>query len=178
MYQRTDVTEHFVLFPALGTDEAKKMQKDRGVEKLFSLESPTGKTGVAWGLIEGRAGGRIEVKEEISFENEAKFSFYLGIQKGKNFFTKMRRDEEYSKWIKFLPARRRMNEILYTSLPEAVSGNLLCSETGVLRKRIEIPVTGADSYIYIRIVSSNCIEYAVGDSEGNIEDATIKSTSF
>lgn len=176
--KEADTTGHFILFPALGTDEAKNMQKDRGIEKPFSLESPTGKTGVAWGLIEGRAGGRIEVKEEISFENEAKFSYYLGIQKGKNFFTKMRRDEEYSKWIKFLPARRRMNEILYTSLPEAVSGTLLCSETGVLRKRIEIPITGDASYIYIRIVSSNCIEYAVGDADGNIDDTTIKSESF
>jgi len=171
-------TNHFVLFPALGTNEAKRVQKERGITPSNSLESPTGKTGVAWGLIEGREGGRIEVKEEVSFENEAKFAFYLGIQKGRNFFLKLRRDEEYSKWIKFLPARRKINEILYTSLPEAASGNLLCSETGVLRKRIEIAVVGDDKYIYIRFVSTNCIEYAVGDAEGNIDENTIKSENF
>lgn len=174
----SDEVGHFILFPALGTDEAEKIQKERGIEKVSALAAPTGKTGVAWGLIEGREGGRIEVKEEVGFENEAKFSFYLGIQKGKNFFTKIHRDEVYSKWIKFLPARRKINEILYTSLPEAVSGNLLCSETGVLRKRIEIPLVGDDYYIYIRLVSTNSIEYAVGDADGNIDDETVKRDTF
>lgn len=173
-----DEVGHFILFPALGTDEAGKIQKERGIEKILTMASPTGKTGVAWGLIEGREGGRVEVKEEVSFENEAKFSYYLGIQKGKHFITKMRRDEEYMKWIRFLPARRRINEILYTSLPEADSGNLLCSETGVLRKRIEISVVGDDYFIYIRFVSANSIEYAVGDADGNIKDDSIKCEIF
>lgn len=90
----------------------------------------------------------------------------------------MRRDEEYFKWIKYLPARRKNNEILYTSLPEAASGNLLCAETGVFRKRIEIPLVGDDNYIFIRFISANGIEYAVGDADGNIYEDTIQSESF
>lgn len=173
-----DNKEHFILFPPLGTEEAKKIQRERGVHKTTSIASPTGKTGVAWGLIDGREGGRIEVIEEVSFEEEAKFAYYLGILKEKKFLTKVRRDEKYLQWIKFLPARRKMNEIFYTSLPEAASGNLLCSEVGVFRKRIEVSVTGEDCYIYIRLLSSNTFEYAIGDGQGNINEETIKRESL
>lgn len=169
---------HFILFPPLGTKEAEEVQKERGIKQVPYIVAPTGKTGVAWGLIEGREGGRIEVKEEIAFENEAKFSYYLGIQKGKYFFPKIRRDEEYNQWIRFLPARRKINEIFYSSLPEAVSGKLLCSETGVLRKRIIVPLVGEDKYIYIRLVSTSSIEYAIGDAEGKIAHNTIQSDKF
>lgn len=171
----SDEIGHFILFPALGTEEAEKIQKERGVKREKTLAVPTGKTGVAWGLIEGREGGRIEVKEEVSFESEAKFSYYLGIQKGKNFITKIHREETYMKWIRFLPAKRKRNEILYTSLPEAVSGNLSWSEAE--RKIIEISVD-EDSFIYIRLVSANSIEYALGDAEGNIDDTTIQKVDL
>lgn len=172
--------EHFVLFPALGTEAAKKIQEEKGIKHYDSLESPTGKTGVAWGLIKGREGGRIEVKEEISFEDEAKFAYYLGIQKGKCFYPKINRDAEYGKWMRFLPAKRRMNEILYTNLPEAAGGKLLCIEEGVLRKRIEIPTTALaeGKNIFIRLISTNSIEYAIGDDNGEIDETTIKVELF
>ena len=176
--EKTDDKKFFKLFPPLGTVAAKKIQCERGVDVDNELESPTGKTGVAWGLIEGREGGRIEVIEEVSFESEAKFAFYIGIQKGKYFCPKINRDIEYNEWIKILPARRKINEILYTSLPEAASRKLLCSEIGVFRKRLEIPVIGDDKSIYIRIVSTEIIEYAVGNSEGVIDTETIKCEVF
>lgn len=169
-----DDADHFTLFPPLGTDEAISIQEERGVLGDDYLESPTGKTGVAWGLIEGREGGRIEVVEEVAFDSETKFSYYLGIQKGKNFFMKVHRDEAYTKWNRFLLAKRKINEILFTSLPEATSGSLSCSETGVFRKRIEIPYVSDEEYLYIRFVSTNGIEYAIGDAEGNIDETSIK----
>lgn len=72
------------MFPPLGTKEARAIQKERGIDDSSELESPTGKTGVAWGLIEGRKGGRIEIKEEITSDTEAKFAYYLGISVRKN----------------------------------------------------------------------------------------------
>lgn len=169
--------EYFVLYPPLGTEQAKRIQKERNIVLEDDFESPNGKTGVAWGLIKGREGGRIEVKEEIDFDEEAKFAFYLGTQKGKYFNPKIDRDEEYDKWIRILPARRRVNEILYTSLPEAMSGKLLCTENGVFRKRIEInfDLSEVDKSIYVRIVSVDSIEYAIGDEEGNIDKTSIKT---
>ena len=102
--------ELFKLYPPLGSDEAKKIQKEN---KIFEdeLEAPTGKTGVAWGLIEGRKGGRIEIKEEITYETEAKFAYYLGISVRKKFKTKIARDADYNKWYKFIPALKAKFEI-------------------------------------------------------------------
>ena len=162
----------------MGTEEAINIQKERGIGNSVQLEAPTGKTGVAWGLIEGREGGRIEVIEEVAFESETKFAYCLGIQKGKNFFMKIHRDEAYFKWVKFLPAKRKINEILYTSLPEASSGNLSSSETGVLRKRIEIPYVSEDDFIYIRFVSVNDIEYAIGDLDGKVDESSVRQEKF
>ena len=48
----------------------------------------------------------------------------------------------------------------------------------MLRKRIEIPVIGDDKYIYVRFVSANCIEYAVGDVDENIAEDTIKGENL
>lgn len=169
---------HFILFPPLGTEEAIQIQKERGVYFDSDFSSPTGKTGVAWGLIEGREGGRIEVKEEITFESEAKFAYYLGIRKGKFFSTKIRRDDEYSKWMKFIPAKRAINEIYYTSLPGAASEKLPYFENGIFRKRIELPVTGENYFVYIRLVETDTIEIGVGESEDKIMEETIRREKF
>lgn len=172
----------FELFPALGTPEANEKKKQRQLDPDSDSNGvmPTGKTGVAWGLIEGRDSGRIEVKEEIAAESESRFAYFLGTQRGRFFTPKVRRDAEYGEWIKFLPARRTRNEVFYCSLPEALSGKLPCTDSGVRRKFIEIEAdfTGDDCYIYVRPISVNSFEYAVGDADGNIDERTIKAETL
>lgn len=165
--------ELFKLYPPLGSDEAKKIQKEN---KIFEdeLEAPTGKTGVAWGLIEGRKGGRIEIKEEITYETEAKFAYYLGISVRKKFKTKIARDADYNKWYKFIPALKAKFEINYTSLPEATNGKLSEKDDSVMRKRLEIDKCGDNLFVYIRLKARDTIEYALGDIDGKIDKDTIK----
>lgn len=167
----------FTLFPPLGSKEAFEIQSNHGINNIDELEAPNGKTGVAWGIIEGRKGGRIEVIEEITADSEAKFAYYLGISKKKKFSMKISRDTKYSVWIKFIPAVQEKFEILYTSLPEATNGNLLESDEGVLRKRLEVKEYGDNLFIFIKLTGVNQIEYAVGKDENSIyEESVIKIT--
>lgn len=167
----------FTLFPPLGSKEAFEIQSNHGINNLDELEAPNGKTGVAWGIIEGRKGGRIEVIEEITADSEAKFAYYLGISKKKKFSMKISRDTQYSVWTKFIPAVQEKFEILYTSLPEATNGNLLESDEGVLRKRLEVKEYGDNLFIFIKLTGVNQIEYAVGKDENSIyEESVIKIT--
>lgn len=167
----------FTLFPPLGSKEAFEIQSNHGINNIDELEAPNGKTGVAWGIIEGRKGGRIEVIEEITADSEAKFAYYLGISKKKKFSMKISRDTQYSVWTKFIPAVQEKFEILYTSLPEATNGNLLESDEGVLRKRLEVKEYGDNLFIFIKLTGVNQIEYAVGKDENSIyEESVIKIT--
>lgn len=167
----------FTLFPPLGSKEAFEIQSNHGINNIDELEAPNGKTGVAWGIIEGRKGGRIEVIEEITADSEAKFAYYLGISKKKKFSMKISRDTQYSVWTKFIPALQEKFEILYTSLPEATNGNLLESDEGVLRKRLEVKEYGDNLFIFIKLTGVNQIEYAVGKDENSIsEENVIKIT--
>lgn len=165
--------ELFKLYPPLGSDEAKMIQKEKEIFE-DELEAPTGKTGVAWGLIEGRKGGRIEIKEEITYETEAKFAYYLGISVRKKFKTKIARDADYNKWYKFIPALKEKFEINYTSLPEATNGKLSEKDDSVMRKRLEIDKCGDDLFVYVRLKTRDAIEYALGDINGKIDEDTIK----
>ena len=166
---KTDsMQSYFSLFPPLGTSEAYDIQKERGYINDDNLNTPNGKTGVAWGLIEGRKGGRIQIVEEISPESEAKFAYYLGISKKKTFCMKISRDTEYMSWIRFIPAIQKKFEILYTSLPEATNGELKESDDGVLRKRLELEDYGEGKYIFIRLVGRDKIEFVVSTDVDSI----------
>jgi hypothetical protein len=170
--------QYFRLFPPLGTAAAKVIQKENGIDVADDIEKPTGKTGVAWGLIEGRAGGRIEVKEEIAFENESKFAYNLGIISKNKFKLKLERDISYDKWHRFFPAKQKIIEVAYTSLPEAIGGNLPASDENVRRKRVNVSKFGDGLYLYIKPISRDKVECAVGNSEGRVEKKTIFEISF
>ena len=67
----------FEIFPTLGTEEAYKKQEEMGIEvDRTDMQKPTGKTGVAFGLVESRRGGVIKV-----INKEAKCKFFLGTEK-------------------------------------------------------------------------------------------------
>ena len=170
--KKSKVNKDFcVLYPPLGSKASLKIMENRGIVPEFDLESPTGKTGVAWGLIEGRKGGRIEIVEEITSDTEAKFAYYLGISVRKKFKMRISRETEYNKWIQFIPATKEKIEINYTTLPEATNGNLSERDENVMRKRIALPEYGDGKFVYIRLIGREQIEIAVGDEEMNINES-------
>ena len=158
---KSDMT-HFHLFPPLGTAEAIEIQKARGVEINTDITAPTGKTGVAYGLIIGREGGPIRVISQIQADSQSKFMFNIGkARKGKFSMVLDRNEAIYGQWVRFGVASSEDFEIYYTSLPGA--GKMPVSDPAVHKIRCRIPVVNADADIYIRTIEEapEELEYTV-----------------
>lgn len=168
--------ENYHLFPPLGTKEAMDIQKERGVMlEVGDVSAPTGKTGVAYGLIAGRQGGRIKVISEVKADGQTKFRFNIGIEKRGKFLIKFDRNRvEYGQWVKFVSASQEDFEIYYTSLPSA--GKMFIDETGIYNKRCRLSKANPDAYIYIRSFedSPEDIEYCISMNDEPDDDVEIK----
>lgn len=155
----------FTVYPSLGTEEARKIQKERGYEpEENELTRPTGKTGVAYGLIEGRPGSRIKVISEIKATDEVKFKYYIGYESKKAFRVVIDREIEYQKWVYFIDASEVDFEFYYTSLPEATTNQLPIGE--VHKKICRIEEANEEANVYIRVVEPTVIEYGVATEDG------------
>ncbi|MBQ7706017.1 MAG: hypothetical protein IJT73_11450 [Selenomonadaceae bacterium] len=154
----------FKVFPPLGTPEAVEIQKQRGVEisddPFEMLKRPTGKTGVAFGLLSCRESGRIEVSD-IQPDEEAgeTFQLYIGRQKKGKFKTLIDRSTKMFKWYEFLDDAGASFDILYTDVPEAATNKAPITISKQYPVRLE--QTNSEAQIYIRPVAPFSIEYAV-----------------
>lgn len=166
---------HFHLYPPLGTEEAIELQKKRGINvNSDDITAPTGKTGVAYGLIAGRDGGTIKVISESTANAQAKFRYNIGTQKRGKFRMVLDRNEVvYGKWERFTIANAEDFEIYYTSLPSA--GNMSITDQGIYKKRCRISNVDPDADVYIRAIeeSPNDIEYVVSKSDHPAKNAKI-----
>ena len=164
---------HFNLFPPLGTAEAIEIQKSRGVDINTDITAPTGKTGVAYGLIYGREGGPIRVISSIKADSQSKFRFNIGkARKGKFSMVLDRNEAVYGEWVRFGVANNEDFEIYYTSLPSA--GKMPVTDSAIRKIRCRLAVVDSDADIYIRTIEEapEDIEYCVAkDGE---PDATAK----
>lgn len=158
---------HFNLFPPLGTAEAIEIQKSRGVEINTDITAPTGKTGVAYGLIYGREGGPIRVISPIKADSQSKFRFNIGkARKGRFSMVLDRNEAVYGEWVRFGVANNEDFEIYYTSLPSA--GRMPVTDSAIRKIRCRIDVVDSDADIYIRTIEEapEDIEYcAAKDGE-------------
>jgi len=160
--QATD-KEIFKIHPPLGGD-------------TNNLEKPTGKTGVAFGLIETREGGDILVIDHNTKDNQdITFKYYLGESRKKKFKVIVDR-------IAFVDASRDTFE-LYISSQSIVSNNKTPIDDNGIKKRIlKIDTVDDDALVYIRIVSPSEIEYVVANEDeieqehylGEIQTITLK----
>ncbi|MGL5069135.1 MAG: hypothetical protein ACRC6T_15195 [Sarcina sp.] len=154
----------FEVFPSLGTEDAYKKQESMGIEvDRTDLQKPTGKTGVAFGLVESRRGGVIKV-----INKEAKCKFFLGSEKMGKFDLVIDKKIELGKWFKFIDAGVSKFEVYYTTLTEAKTGKLLIAD--VDRIRLAIDSVSERANVYIRALSFNEIEYVVAYPEGIEEE--------
>ena len=160
-------TTKFKIYPALGTDKAHEIQKARGVEIRTDLTAPTGKTGVAFGLLLSRAGGIIQTKHISPDPAKTPFSCYVGRNKKRQFKTVIDRNTKFGVWQPFIDAGDSF-DIFYTNLPEAVSNQMSIQRA----KRITITLDepDEDATVYIRAVKSNVIEYRIARSEAELSN--------
>ncbi len=157
----------FKIYPALGTEEAHEIQEERGVEVRTDLSAPTGKTGVAFGLLLSRAGGLIKTKHITPDPEKTPFACYVGRNRKRKFKTILDRNTKFDVWHPFIDAGDSF-DIFYTNLPEAVSDKMSIQKA----KRITINLDAPDenATVYIRAVKSNVIEYQIARSEEELSD--------
>ena len=166
--EETEV-KHFTLFPPLGTEEAMAIQEQKGiaVDDNF-LMAPTGKTGVAFGLIMCREGSMIKVESELKKNEQIKMNYYIGINYRRNFRMMFDRNIEYNKWIKFIKATSEMEtfEFYYTELPECTSGELeIKNNSAIRKKKCLLDKSEDNANVYFRFISPSQLEYVVTNDE-------------
>ena len=138
------------------------------LENKNNFNKPNGKTGVAFGLIETRVGGRVLVIDRNIKDNNISFKYYLGINRRRKFRVKIDRDRPYNQWIEFIDASQESFEIYYTSSPLATTNDLSISDSTIHRKRVKIKNIDEDKNVYIRFISPTVFEYGVGSSESDV----------
>ncbi|OSA92130.1 UNVERIFIED_ORG: hypothetical protein B2H95_05660 [Clostridium botulinum] len=158
--------EYFTIYPPLGTNEAYLIQEKLNIEiNKEDITRPTGKTGVAFGLIKSRAGGKIKVIDKNLNDNEIMFKYYIGYEKRGKFNVHLDRSNKYGEWNKFIDACYEDFELYYTPLPEATSNELNIGETQRKKCRIDITSEDEDVNVYIRFLSPTEIEYVVAKDD-------------
>lgn len=160
---------YFEIYPPLGTEEAIEQQRQRGVEvDEDNILMPTGKTGVAYGLIEGRIGGPIKVISEQSAEEEIKFGFYIGRNRKGKFIVVQDRELKYNEWFIFIDAGVSEFEIYYSTLPEVTTNRTDINNS--LKKHCTLQTTSDTANVYVRAVAPTVIEYAVAECDEDIKN--------
>ena len=183
-YPKDKITDNlFELFPPLGTEEAYKKMEERGIKPdKNNFEKPTGKTGVAFGLIECREGGAIERITKLGISDEIPFQYFIGWGKKKKFVifkdenktTKLLGKPDYNQWYKYTEASSPIFELFYTTLPECVEGNLLVNgNPAVKRLRCKIDKVDENLFVYIRAIDPHTLEYAVAAAPDKIDEKEI-----
>ena len=155
------------MYPPLGTLEAIEIQKDRGIKiEEKDIEMPTGKTGVAYGLILGRdSGTEFKVIPETDPASQTKFKYNIGRRGKKGKFKVMidRNTIGYNEWVRFINAGEPDFEIYYTSLPDA--RNMCVGDDGVKLIKCQIDNIDIDQDVFIRVIAPDQLEYVVSDEE-------------
>lgn len=156
---------HFVIYPPLGTREAKSIQKSRGIKvDENNLMEPTGKTGVAFGLIMCREGSMIKVESATRPSEQTRVNFYIGVNYRKNFKLIFDRNTEYGKWLRFskISAGTETFEFYYSELPEVVRGNIpIRDNKSIYKRKCLVNGVNVDAVIYFRFTSPERLEYVV-----------------
>lgn len=161
----------FILHLPLGMEESEADPDEELDRKL------TGKTGVAFGLLRSRKGGK-DVKiinANVDASGEALFPYFLGdIDIEGHFHVRIGKQVPYQSWAAFCYADEEDFEIYYTSEPQAIENQMPPEAVKHVNCRIEADdVSDADdTMIYIRKINPDTIEYAVG-TEGDFSQKDV-----
>ena len=196
--KETDTGGTFKLYPPLGLDWSKEKDENKteqieeeknsaqvnegsenAPQKKFSSaikpiaqnydQLRTGKTGVAFGLLRTRIGGRdVKIIDEDSVDSEIPFPYYLGdIDRDGKFRVRIGRKVTYGEWVWFAYADDPEFELYYTKEANSLKGEFTESDVSRVRCRFDDfdCKDDDDVGIYLRKVNPNTVEYAVGREE-------------
>lgn len=138
----------FELFAPLGADKN-------------NVEKPTGKTGVAFGLITSRDGGRIKVIDHNVGEQDIRFKCYLGEARKGKFKPLIDREVTFNQWVEFTYADYQKFEIYYTDQPSCSTGQMAINDPSIKKKTVKLDLTDEHASVYLRVISPSEIEYVI-----------------
>ncbi|HFG1877352.1 TPA: molecular chaperone DnaK [Vibrio cholerae] len=138
----------FELFAPLGADKN-------------NVEKPTGKTGVAFGLITSREGGRIKVVDHNLGEQDIRFKYYLGEARKGKFKPLIDREVTFNQWVEFTYADYQKFEIYYTDQPSCTTGQMAINDESIKKKTVKLDLTDPHASVYLRVISPTEIEYVI-----------------
>ena len=156
------------ILPALGTEEAYDKLQEREIEiDSEDMTKPTGKTGVAYGLLESTADSNIKViNRDENRNDEINFKYYVGNEKKKKLKPVLNPSVEYDTFNLFSYVKSDVFNIYYTTLPEASEGKMPIENV----KRVRVSLNkeyDSETMIYIKAVGADTIEYAVTEKDIN-----------
>ncbi|WP_279176789.1 hypothetical protein [Campylobacter insulaenigrae] len=162
-----DVTE-YKIFPPLGTQEADEMIKElKGEEALEQdlSKKVTCKTGVVFGLLDGRKRGNFNIISEVGVDDEAKFNYYIGKDDGGGIFEMIIDKDSIdvnSGELKQLFDYADIDEfeIYYTKDSRASTNKLPISEANMTTLRLDKEYAEDDA-ICIKITAPDTIKHCV-----------------
>ena len=152
------------IFSPLGTKEAYDKIRKKGI-KIDENDSskPTGKTGVAYGILETVSEGRINIIDKnlnSLGDNDIKFKYYIGDERRKKLKCFLTPETNFDSFISFTTLKTSAFNIYFTTSSEAVSNKLSIDEAK--RKRVILKnECEKGAKIYIKIISPSKIAYAV-----------------
>ncbi|MBE6841760.1 MAG: hypothetical protein E7510_02885 [Ruminococcus sp.] len=159
----------FHIYPSLGTDEAVEIQRRNGINAVAGdLSGPTGKTGVAYGIIKGRVGSRIKIVSKVENEDEPLFLFNLGHCEDDSFICDIVSKNLRSSWIEFAQADVSRIEMYYTDMSEAEENKIPIQNTN--KKIIRIKDLFDNASVYVRIKTQTSLEYVIADRQGIVAE--------
>ncbi len=157
------VQDYFRLFSPLGTEAATLQRQQRGVTDKDQQIRPNCKTGVAYGLLLSREGGRIKIIDKRT--NSSVFDYYIGYERKGRFIHITDKNISFEKWYEHIDASEKTFELYYTTYPDAITDTVPITET---KKMIcSIDTVDENAFVYYRPIYHNEIEYVVATSCNN-----------
>ncbi len=134
---------------------------------------PTGKTGVALGLLRLCPGSPVEVINR-AVENslgEAPFAFYVGRIRAQRFHPVIKQGAAYQQWHEIGPYREGVFILVYTHSPKAHTGEMHDGEAGLIYKRLDLLGNGSGK-LFARIIGTDIIQLCTAVSLDVVQTGT------
>ena len=147
----------------------------KDINKDSKKVSPTAKTGVAYGLIYSRKGGKIKVTnrdEKTNIGNEINFKYYIGNSKRDKFVPVITPNSKYEEYSFFGIVTSNIFEVYYTTSPEALTKQMELEKSIVKRIALKNEYNEGEKYrIYIKanMNQPTVIHYVMVNNEEDIE---------
>ncbi|WP_291946876.1 hypothetical protein [Campylobacter sp.] len=159
----------YKIFPPLGTKEAdeiiKEIKGDKALIEEDLSKKVTCKTGVVFGLLDGRKRGNFNIISEVGVDDEAKFNYYIGKDDGEGNFEIIMDPEEAEvnggEAIELFDFVDESVEIYYTKDSRATTNKLPLNETNKEVLHLDDKEYSDNAVICIKITGPDTIKHYI-----------------